>query len=468
MRASTLASRVQRHARVTTQRAIGRWTGVTAALLALALTAAPVHGAAPAQGAAMAPPPSFATVVAAVLPAVVTIVAVPPPGGVGPDDEEDEDMPRARAIGAGVIVDPAGVVVTNAHVVRGVAVEILTSDGRRYRPRRTALDGRSDLAIVVIGDGTQRFPSARFGDSDALRVGDWVVAMGASFGQEPSVTAGIISARARAEDAGLPDRDYLQTTAVMEAGNSGGPLVSLEGEVIGINLVALLEGTGIAFTIPSSTARHVVAELVAHGRVTRAELGMITQPVTAELARAFGLAETAGLLVADVVRGGPAAQAGVRPGDVVRGLEHETIRTRADLARALRPLTPGRTVALLVRRRGGGEETVRVTLGREDDRLVTSLPGLRVTALGLEVRGVTPELGVVVTRVDREGAAGAGGLRPGDVVREVDHTAVSGMREFAGLADRLRPGQTVAFLVQRGPVGLYVAVVVATPEHAAR
>ena len=177
---------------------------------------------------------------------------------------------------------------TNAHVAdAGVPIEVVTRDGGHYRPTRVAIDARSNLAVLIIGDGTVTFPHARLGDSDRAQVGDWVVAIGTPGGLQTTVTAGIISARAR--DSGGPEvPDYIQTSAVLRAGSSGGPLVDLAGEVVGINTVFAFESIGLAFTIPSNTARRVASQLVATGRVSRPALGVVTQVLTPELARRWG------------------------------------------------------------------------------------------------------------------------------------------------------------------------------------
>ena len=190
-------------------------------------------------------PPSFAAIVEAVAPAVVTISALAEPGRADSEaSAEDDDRGNAGPIGSGVIIDPRGVVLTNAHLAEaGVPIEVLTSNGGRYRPTRVAIDARSNLAVLIIGDGTLTFPHARLADSDQARVGDWVVAIGTPGGLQTTVTAGVISARPR--DSGGPEvPDYIQTSAVLRAGSSGGPLVDLAGEVVGINTVFAFETIG--------------------------------------------------------------------------------------------------------------------------------------------------------------------------------------------------------------------------------
>ena len=207
---------------------------VTVALLTLGFTAGPA-------AAQRGTPPTFAASVAAVAPAVVTISAVAGPKRPDPDpDAEDEPAQDEGPIGSGVIIDAKGVVLSNAHVARGAtSIEVVTGDGRRYRPARVATDARTNLSVLIIGDGAATFPHARLADSDRARVGDWVVAIGAPFGLSTTATAGIISARVR-DDTGADAADYIQTSAVLREGSSGGPLVNVDGEVVGINTICLL------------------------------------------------------------------------------------------------------------------------------------------------------------------------------------------------------------------------------------
>jgi serine protease Do len=401
-----------------------------------------------------APPVTFAQVVEALTPAVVTILppADAPIGLLGDDDEEGDYPP----LGSGVIVDARGVVLTNSRVASAPRIEVLTADGRRYRPTRVAVDERSDLAVLVIGDGATAFPFARLADSDHAKIGDWVLAMGAPLGFRTTVSAGVISARAR-DNAGLDAPDYLLTTAVVRFGSTGGPLVDLTGGVIGINTVFAFERAGLAFTIPSNVARAVVPQLLEHGRVTRASLGVIIQDLTPELARALKLERAApGLLVGDVIPDGPAAATGIQPGDVLLAFDGRPLLARSDLPRALQDSRPGQEVVVHVRRRDGRKATVTARLIEDRDTTPTSLVTYRLPQLGCDVRSLTPDLGVVVSRAERP--ALESGLHAGDIVRELNHEAVRTVGDLARVADRLRPGQLVAMLVQRGRYAVYVVL----------
>jgi serine protease Do len=427
-----------------------RWAALTTALLlALGLDSGPALAQ---RGA----PPSFAAIVAAVAPAVVMIAAVAEPSTAPRDPSDDEDSAEAGPIGTGVIIDPRGVVLTNAHVAdAATSIEVVTSDGRRYRPTRTIMDARSDLAVLVIGDGRTTFPVARLADSDQARVGDWVVAIGTPNGLETTVTAGIISARA-GDGTGPLGPAYLQTSAVLRFGSSGGPLVNLDGEVVGINTVFAFEAAGLAFTVPSNMARAIAAQLLENGRVSRSWLGLVTQALTPELARALALGTSTGLLVTDVLPASPGAAAGLRSGDLVMMLDARPLVARADLVRALAQSRAGREVTLKVRGRDGTVRTVPVTLGEERDAAPSSLRTYRVPELGCVVRSITPDLGVSIVRADAQ--AGPGGLQSGDIVREINNARIRTIADFAKLVDRLRAGDDVAVLVQRGPLATYVAL----------
>ena len=430
-------------------------------LVAVTTAALGVVGPAAAQ---TAPPTSFAGVVKAVAPAVVTIVP-PPDAAIGLLDEDEQEGDYAP-IGSGIIIDPRGVVLTNTHVASTPRVEVLTADGQRYRPTRVAIDQRSDLAILIIGNGTTTFPFARLGDSDRAKVGDWVLAMGAPLGFRTTVSAGVISARA-SDNAGPDAPDYLLTTAVVRFGSTGGPLVDVNGEIIGINTVFAFEKAGLAFTIPSNVARAVVPQLRERGRVLRASLGVIIQDLTPELMRGLRLEPfTRGLLVSDVIPNGPATAAGIQPGDLLLAFEGRPLVARQDLPRALQAARPGQDVAVRVRRRDGRESTVAARLVEDRDEMPTSLVTYRLPELGCEVRSVTPDMGVMVSRAER--AALERGLHAGDIVREVNHETVRTIGDFARITDRLRPGQTVALLVQRGRYAVYVVLTAGATREAAR
>jgi serine protease Do len=416
---------------------------------------------------------SFSTLAETVKPAVININAERHGGGRTPSEEfygeeffrrffgqAPERMPR-RSLGSGVIIDPSGVALTNAHVVANATqIEVVLLDGSKHRATVVGADRTTDLAVLRLqgGDG-QRFPHLPLGNSAEVQVGDWVIAVGSPFGLQATVTSGIVSAKARQLGAG-PFDDFLQTDAAINPGNSGGPLVNMRGEVIGINTAIVRGGSGIGFAIPASMARRVSSELLATGKVTRGWLGVALQPLTPDLAASFGVADGKGALVSEVVPDSPAAHAGLQAGDVVTEINGVTVEGPGDLARTVGLASPGEDATIRVWR-DKREQTIEVKL-RE-------APGQRQAGLlGLQVRPVTPEVaaelrlrsadGVVVVAVDEGGPAAEAGLRRGDVIVEVNREPVKTLADFERLTrDAARNGH-LAMRVQRGDSSLYVAV----------
>jgi serine protease Do len=381
-----------------------------------------------------------------------------------------ERIPQ-RSLGSGVIVDPTGIAVTNAHVVeKATEIEVITLDGSKHKAKVIGMDKKTDLAVLRLDDGKGTFKFARLGDSDRMQVGDWVLAVGSPFGLQSTVTAGIISAKARNINQG-PFDDFLQTDAAINPGNSGGPLVNMQGEVIGINTAIVAGGSGIGFAIPSNMARKIYTEIQAKGRVTRGWLGIAIQPLTAELARSFGAKDTKGVLIADVVPDSPAAKAGLKPGDILVEFDGKKVEAPADLLRTVGLAQPGQDAKMKVWREQG-EKTVEVKVGEAPDDKETPQRQGRVvpSTLGLDVRPVTPELarqlnlrsteGVVVARVEENSAASEAGVQRGDVIREINRQKVRALADYERLTRDVKEGDRLTVLLQRGPMSLYVAFTV--------
>jgi serine protease Do len=375
-------------------------------------------------------------------------------GGEGP-----QRSPR-RGLGSGVIIDPSGVVLTNAHVVEGASqIEVTAADGGKYPGKVVGTDKKTDLAVIRLQAPGKTFPALPLGDSDAVQVGDWVIAVGSPFGLNATVTSGIVSAKARQIGAG-PYDDFLQTDAAINPGNSGGPLVNMRGEVIGINTAIVRGGSGIGFAIPANMVRRISSELIATGSVSRAWLGVTLQPLTPELAASFGVKDRKGVLVSEVSPDSPAARAGVKPGDVVLEMNAARVENPGDLARAVGLARPGTPTSLTVWR-GGREHALRVTLG-------TTPTEAAPTRLGLALQPLTPEAareagvrardGVLVTAVEPEGAAAAAGIRPGDVIMEVEGQAVRQVADFERLTRGGKPEQRLRVRLEREGRALYVAL----------
>ena len=388
--------------------------------------------------------------------------------------ELPERIPQ-RSLGSGVIVDPKGIALTNAHVVeRATDIEVVTLDGSKHKAKIVGLDKKTDLAVLRLDDGKSTFRAARLGDSDRAQVGDWVLAVGSPFGLQATVTAGIVSAKARQIGQG-PFDDFLQTDAAINPGNSGGPLANMQGEVIGINTAIVAGGSGIGFAIPSNMARKIYTELLDKGRVTRGWLGVQIQPLTPELAREFGVKDVRGVLVSDVVPDSPAAKAGIQRGDIITEFDSKRLEGPSDLQRAVGLLAPGQSAKVRVWREQG-DKTVEVKVTEApDEREARERPGGRPRSLlGLEVRPITPDLaqrfslksteGVVVTRVEEGSAAAEAGIQRGDVVKQIKRqnvlTSVRSLADFERATRDVKEGDQVAFLLQRGQMSLYVAFTV--------
>jgi serine protease Do len=263
-----------------------------------------------------------------------------------------------RGLGSGVIIDRSGIALTNAHVVEGVReTDVVLLDGTKHRARVLGVDAKTDLAVLKLsGDGP--FPALPLGDSDAVRVGDWVLAVGSPFGLSATITQGIVSAKARQIGAG-PYDDFLQTDAAINPGNSGGPLINMRGEIIGINTAILRGGTGIGFAIPSNLAKRIAGDLATTGAVNRGWLGVSLSPLTADVAASSGVKDATGVVVAEVQPDSPAARAGLRTGDVVIEWNGRKVADANGLARAIGTAKPGDQARVTVWR---DRESKRLTI----------------------------------------------------------------------------------------------------------
>jgi serine protease Do len=469
---------------------------------ALMLSAAMLWPRLPA--AARGAPDSFADLAQRLLPAVVNVSSTQtskpfPPGSPfeqffkdfmnrhhnGGDNDEDQDQPdeapapgsrphRVQSLGSGFIVDPAGIIVTNNHVIDGAdEISVILQDNTTLKAKLIGHDDRTDLAVLQV-HSDKPLPAVHFGDSDASRVGDWVLAIGNPFALGGTVTAGIISARGRDIQQG-PYDDFIQTDAPINKGNSGGPLFNMAGDVIGINTAILSPSggsIGLGFSIPSDEAKVVIDQLRQFGRPRRGWLGVRIQQVTPDIAESLGLHGSDGALIAGVNPDGPADRAHIQNGDVVLSFNGQPLHEMKTLPRVVAETQIDQKVPVEVWR-DGKKQIVQVVVkemppenpmqaGNDDKphRLPAS-PSVDLASLGLKVAPVTDEMraryklddkqkGVVVTDVAATGLAADRGLKPGDVIVEVQQQAVASpadlQKQFADALGQNR--KTVLLLVQ--------------------
>jgi serine protease Do len=391
------------------------------------------------------------------------------------------DLPNKRpkkfkreriGLGTGMIMDEAGHILTNNHVVWGAEkIQVLLSNGERFTASIVGTDPKTDLAVIEISS-KESLPHVDFGDSDKVEVGQWVVAIGHPRGLDQTVTQGIISAKHR-EGIMNPTsyQDYLQTDAAINPGNSGGPLLNLQGEVIGVAAaIASQSGgfEGIGFAIPSNMALYVSKELIAKGKVERGWLGVSLQELTEAEAKSFGMKAPKGALVAEVVKDGPSDKAGVEKGDVVVSFGGKPVSDAGDLRNEVASTPVGKDVPLTILRKGE-EKTLTVKIGNLEKE-VKMLSSTLKDRLGAEYRAVSdkeamkydlpPQEGVAISWLDPEGPLGKVGFEEGDLILEVDGVIVPGLEGFLGMLEIFKPHQRLTLLAldhRNGQVG-YVQV----------
>ncbi|ABI56692.1 DegQ family serine endoprotease [Alkalilimnicola ehrlichii MLHE-1] len=373
---------------------------------------------------------------------------------------------RPRSLGSGFIISEDGYVLTNHHVIDGAdEVNVRLSDRREFVAEVIGSDERSDVAVLKID--AEGLPTVRIGQSDTLRVGEWVLAIGSPFGFEHSATAGIVSAKGRSLPSGnyVP---YLQTDVAINPGNSGGPLFNLDGEVVGINsqIYSRTGGfMGVSFSIPIELAMDVATQLRETGRVARGWLGVIIQDVTRDLAESFDMDRPRGALVAQVLSDSPALEADLQPGDIIVEFDGEAVETSGSLPPMVGATPVGAEVQVKVLREGR-EVMVDVTIGELPEEQARAqrpprgeperAPDTAAERLGLRVEPVPAERleelrvdsGVLVRRVE-SGPAREAGIRPGDVITSIDQQSVEGVEQFAELVEGLASGRSVPVLVLR-------------------
>jgi serine protease Do len=379
---------------------------------------------------------------------------------------------NARSMGSGFIINQTGYIVTNNHVVEGATqVQVKLSDGRELPAKVIGRDSKTDIALLKIeASGLSVIP---LGDSSASQVGEPVMAIGNPFGLEQTVTTGIVSATGRAIGAG-PYDDFIQTDASINPGNSGGPLINARGQAIGINTAIFSQSggsVGIGFAIPMALAKSVVTQLADSGTVTRGWLGVGIQPVTPDLAKSFGRAETAGVLVSSVSEGSPAERAGLKPGDIITEYDGRKVERASDLPRAVAGTPVGREVRLSVIRDGKPVTlSARIEALDAKESAQAEAGEKAKPALGLAVQPLTPALaqqlgvratqGLVVQRVQEGSPAADAGFERGDVIVEVDKKPVKSVAELRESVAKHGKGKPMLFRIQRQDASLFLSVTV--------
>jgi serine protease Do len=372
--------------------------------------------------------------------------------------------PRSEGVGSGFIVDASGLIVTSHHVVKGAdAVTVTLQDGRKLEAEVVGVDPKTDLALIEV-DAGESLPVVEFGDSDRTRVGDWVVAVGNPFGLGGTVTAGIVSGRGRDIGSG-PYDDFLQIDAPINRGNSGGPLFDRSGRVVGVN-TAIFSPTGgnvgIGFAIPANVAKPVIESLRTDGKVDRGWLGIQIQHIDETMAEALGLEDAKGALVASVMADGPAAQAGLEPGDVIVSLAGRKLDTMKDLPRIVAEIDSGTEVEITVWR-DGGRKTLTATIGMQGQDTVLAAASAESDDVRLGVmlapRGEPGKAGVTIAEVAPGSPAARNGLRPGDIIMRAGSATVNGPDDVAGaVRSAASEDKPVLLLVERGDHRRYVAI----------
>ena len=375
---------------------------------------------------------------------------------------------KQRSLGSGFIINRDGYILTNNHVIENAdEIVVKTADEKEYKAKVVGRDPKTDIAVIKIDDAKD-LTTVTMGNSDDLRVGEWVMAIGNPFGLEHTVTAGIVSAKGRFIGQGSYD-NFIQTDAAINPGNSGGPLINLKGEVIGINTAIFSRSggnIGIGFAIPVNVAKDLLPELEEKGKVTRGWLGVMIQKVTPDIAESLGLTAPKGALVADVMKDGPAQEAGLKVGDVIVEFDGHAIKESTELPMLVARTPVGKTVTLkVIRDKGTQSFSVKIGELKEEE---TAVAGGKEESFGLTVQPLTPEIadslglgsdvkGVVVSGVEPGSSADEAGMRRGDVILEVNREPVKDLPSYRK-ALKASKGKSVLFLVRRGENTIFMAL----------
>ncbi len=434
-------------------------------------------------------PGSFSSLAETASPAVVNIrtVKITKEGGRvfrhffrGPFENEDpmkdffdrffEQDPnrefKQRSLGSGFIIDKSGYIVTNNHVVENAdQITVQLNSGKEFEAQIVGRDPNTDIALIKIKP-VEDLPFVEMGDSDDLKVGQWVVAIGNPFGLEHTVTAGIVSAKGRVIGSG-PYDDFIQTDASINPGNSGGPLIDLNGKVVGINTAIVAGGQGIGFAIPINMAKDIIDQLKNYGEVTRGWLGVGIQPLNAELGEYYGIKDGKGVLVTEVFPGDPADIAGIKPKDIITAVNGKKIETPRDLTGIIAGLKVDETAKISVFR-GGENHTFDVKIAkRPDTELVAKKEGQETrNEIGIHVADISPEIsrrfnitddkGVVVVDIVPGSKGEKAGILLGDLIKEINHQEVSSVKSYLSVLSKIKNGEPMQLFIRRISTGFIV------------
>ncbi|MDY6862484.1 MAG: DegQ family serine endoprotease [Thermodesulfobacteriota bacterium] len=399
----------------------------------------------------------------------------PTPGPFGFGDEFFErffgHMPEEKlkrsSLGSGFIYSKDGYIITNAHVVaKADEISIKLYNGEEYDAEIVGIDKKTDIALIKI-ESEKDLPVAKLGDSDKLKVGEWVMAIGNPFGFSHTVTVGVVSAKGRVIGSG-PYDDFIQTDASINPGNSGGPLIDNKGDVIGINTAIIASGQGIGFAIPINMAKSIINQLKEGGKVTRGWLGIMVQELTPELAKALGSNLKSGALVAQVMEDTPAEKAGIKRGDILIDFDGKEIKSSSDLPKLV-AATPVEKLARITIIRKGEEKKFYVKVGKmPEDEIKVSGKQSEKNVLGIKVSSINPNIasifgiedksGVIITGIEPYSPADKAGLREGDIILEINRNAIEGVGDVEDILDRLQEGDIILFLLKRKDQTYYKSI----------
>jgi len=381
-------------------------------------------------------------------------------------EEAPEREFKQRSLGSGFIISGDGYIFTNNHVVeKADKIKVKLAGGKEYDAEVKGKDPTTDIALIKIKP-EGRLPVVEFGDSNKLRIGEWVFAIGNPFGLEHTVTAGIVSAKGRVIGSG-PYDNFIQTDASINPGNSGGPLFNMEGKVIGINTAIVAHGHGIGFAIPINTAKSILADLKTKGSVTRGWLGISIQDITEDIAENMKLKDMKGALVGHVFEGDPADKAGIKTGDIIVEVAGKKIQNSQELMRIVAALTVGEKVAVKIMR-DGKEKTIFVVVGERKQEKEIARKGKTSEYYGMAVQEITPEIekhlgltskgGVIISQVREGSPADDAGLKVQDIILQINRVTISSMKDFQGEIKKEPQEGTILLLIKRGEMSFFATL----------